>query len=1161
VHLKEEQLPIGFDPRGGTLDVVGNGSVLKKKKTIDESFDANILQMAKLFGMSPKEANAIFSSNNDSSTTARSTLWKVLCDAASLSPERLVCSETVNKFTDEDKTRNIDAATNECEALRAIFDAEEFTVKKDNSFTLVCITIPFDDVKLSLEVRYKDGLYPDLLPEVFLTLDDESVKSKAYCQGGPIHLKIVRFLSELSPGQECIFELFGYVQTLLQEVDEQDPALLLSKLNLSGDHVQSQITTTADAPASKKKSTGLDKQESRKVQKMFRRPREKSSFFNTSPSKTPPAEAHPKLPILMDRARKSLPAFKIRDEFLTLMKQASTSGRVAFVTGETGSGKSTQIPQYVLENDPQGSKIIVAQPRRLAATGVATRVAEERNESVGSGSVGYVVRGDSKTCEKTRLLFLTTGVLLRQLQSENALDNISHIVIDEVHERHLDTDVLLAILKQSLSSYPSLHIVLMSATMDADRLANYWRSGEVKNTPRMHIPGFTHPVKDFMLEDVLRITGYIPPKNKKKKSQYSRGGYQIQQSLVDDDLSDGEEEDAIGNSIESRPEDCVVPLEERLKRINEKEIDYDLIAVLIKTLLKSKNDDGSILCFLPGAGEIERASNAIQTIVRDSAITILPLHGGLTPEKQQQVFVPAKKGYTKVILSTNVAETSITIPDCTLVIDTCKEKQSSYDPINRMPLLLETFASRDSLKQRRGRAGRVRPGTCYKLVSTAFHSSLPEHGEPEIRRCSLDQTILSLLFLGLEDGTGNFLRLLLDPPSGESVKSAFYSLEKIGALSRSGDKTTLTPLGNHLAGIPAPPTVAKLLVMGCMLGCRNIAIAVSAGMSVGRSPFLRINSPNYRSRDGDIDQEKDQRNENILQERAELFKSVGNSDHAMLGKLFLLWQSCNGAAERRRLCDRFGLAFNSMREMAQLARQLESSLATSGFRASQDSNKNENSWRVVRSVIVSALSPLQIVRVQKPTTKYTETVEGAVAKDGVSKELKFFIREGESNDSKKSEEQGQYRNPNGEKRVFIHPSSSNFSVGQFSCPWLVYHRFVQTSRAFISDSTECNAYALLMFGGVMNVQASKGLIVLDDWMTLSANPRIGKRPCVFVGLSSLCIYVITYRSFFLFIGSLIGHLRNRVDVLLEKKTADPAFDITTSTEMEIITDLLKRDGC
>ncbi len=486
-----------------------------------------------------------------------------------------------------------------------------------------------------------------------------------------------------------------------------------------------------------------------------------------------------------------------------------------------------------------------------------------------------------------------------------------------------------------------------------------------------------------------------------------------------------------------------------------------------------------------------------------------------------------------------MAETSITIPDCTLVVDTCKEKQSSFDPVNRMPLLLETFASRDSLKQRRGRAGRVRPGKCYKLVSSSFYGKLPEHGEPEIRRCSLDQTILSLLFLGLEDGTGNFLRLLLDPPSDEAVKSAFYSLEQIGALARNGNTANLTPLGTHLAGIPAPPTVGKLLVMGSLLGCRNISLAVASGMSIGRSPFLRINSPHHRNGkqlNGDIDQQKDERNDDILRERADLFKTVGNSDHAMLGKIFILWLSCNGAAERRRLCDRFGLAFNSMREMAQLAKQLDSSLIMSGFTASEDSNKNENSWRVVRSVIVSALAPTQIVRVQRPTTKYTETVEGAVAKDGVSKDLKFFIREGNNVNTNVDAREGDGKriNFNGEKRVFIHPSSNNFSVGSYSCPWLVYHRLVQTSKAFISDSTECNAYAMLMFGGTMNVQASKGLIILNDWVQLSANPRI---------------------------GSLIGRLRERIDDLLEKKVADPSLDITSSTELTLITDLLKRDGC
>jgi hypothetical protein len=427
VNLKEDQLPLGFDPRGGTLDVVGNGSLGKKKKKTNDkdtkNYDANILQMAKLFGLRPKESHAIFAVQQPEST-ARSTFWKVLCDAAPLPPERRVCDKSMDILTDEDKERNMEAATNECEALEAIFEAEEFSIEKDNNNTSVFISIPYGDTKLSLEIHYKDGLYPDLLPQVFLASKDPNVD---YHQGGTLHLKIVRFLSELSPGQECIFELFGYVQTLLQEVDEGDPSLLLSKLNLD-DETESNAPTksTNNAP----KESGSGKQRSRQLQKLFRRPREKSSFFNTPPSKMPPAEAHPKLPVLMDRARKSLPAFKIRDEILSLMKLASESGRVSLVTGETGSGKSTQIPQYLLENDPTGCKIIVAQPRRLAATGVATRVALERNEEVGSGSVGYIVRGDSKTCDKTRLLFLTTGVLLRQLQSENALDNISHIVID-----------------------------------------------------------------------------------------------------------------------------------------------------------------------------------------------------------------------------------------------------------------------------------------------------------------------------------------------------------------------------------------------------------------------------------------------------------------------------------------------------------------------------------------------------------------------------------------------------------------------------------------------------------------------------------------------------------------------------------------------------------
>lgn len=347
VHLNEDQLPLGFDPRGGTLDVVGNGSLGGKKKSTangkgTKKYDSAILQLASLFGLRPEESNAIFTKHQQQSN-ARSIFWNILCDAAPMPSERRVCDKSISILTDEDKERNMETAANECEALEAIFQPEEFSIDKESSNTSISISIPFGSSKLSLEIHYKDGLYPDLLPEVFLTSKDTNNDNNNFQQGGTLHLQIVRFLSELSPGQECIFELFGYVQTLLQDVEEKDPCLLLSKLSLDDEAESNPIKPANDASKSQNNVSGPRKQQSPQTQKRFRRPREKSSFFSIPPINMQPAEAHPKLPVMMDRARKSLPAFKIRDEILSLMKQASTSGRVSLVTGETGSGKSTQV--------------------------------------------------------------------------------------------------------------------------------------------------------------------------------------------------------------------------------------------------------------------------------------------------------------------------------------------------------------------------------------------------------------------------------------------------------------------------------------------------------------------------------------------------------------------------------------------------------------------------------------------------------------------------------------------------------------------------------------------------------------------------------------------------------------------------------------------------
>lgn len=271
-------------------------------------------------------------------------------------------------------------------------------------------------------------------------------------------------------------------------------------------------------------------------------------------------------------------------------------------------------------------------------------------------------------------MFCTTGVLLRQLQNEGALDCLTTIVVDEVHERNLDGDVLLGLLKQLLPACPHLRVVLMSATLDTERFKNYWGSTPV---PHIHIPGRTFPVTDFMLEDVLSLTGYIPskkPKGKKKPNGPSTRSKSS--SWNDSEKSDEEIRDEKDDTAQKGPSSASgtshgIPIADLVKRVDETSPDVDLICRLVRHLVENKNpaDDGSILVFLSGAPEIKEAEETIKRGTKGLPITLFPLHGGLQPKEQNRVFHPAQLGFTKVVLSTNVAETSVTIPDCVIVID------------------------------------------------------------------------------------------------------------------------------------------------------------------------------------------------------------------------------------------------------------------------------------------------------------------------------------------------------------------------------------------------------------------------------------------------------------------------------------------------------------
>jgi ATP-dependent RNA helicase DHX57 len=447
------------------------------------------------------------------------------------------------------------------------------------------------------------------------------------------------------------------------------------------------------------------------------------------------------------------------------------------------------------------------QPRRISALGLADRVSEERCSPVGQ-EVGYIIRGESKTAPNTKITFVTTGVLLRRLQTSGgssddvvaSLADVSHVIIDEVHERSLDTDFLLVLLRDVLKKRNDLKLILMSATLDAGVFEDYFRSnGKVG---RVEISGRTYPVEDYYLDDVIQMTGFNAGRGTRR-----------------------DEDDADTNGMDP---DIAAAIQSIGMRIN-----YDLILQTVKEIdadLTHLKQDGGILIFMPGVVEINRTLEYLRSIPN---LHVLPLHASLQSVEQRRVFPHAPLGKRKVVVATNVAETSITIDDIVAVIDTGRVKETSYDPQNNMRKLEEVWASRAACKQRRGRAGRVQAGKCYKLYTrNAEQSKMMERPEPEIRRVPLEQLCLSVRAMGIKE-VGQFLASALTPPESLAVEGAMDLLGRMGAL----DGDDLTALGRHLSMIPADLRCGKLMVYGAMFGCLDACVTIAAILTV-KSPFV-----------------------------------------------------------------------------------------------------------------------------------------------------------------------------------------------------------------------------------------------------------------------------------------------------------------------------------
>ncbi|KFG51362.1 ATP-dependent RNA helicase [Toxoplasma gondii p89] len=474
--------------------------------------------------------------------------------------------------------------------------------------------------------------------------------------------------------------------------------------------------------------------------------------------------------------RKKLPSWNAKKNFLKLVKR----NRTVILVGETGSGKTTQMTQFLIEAGlHQGKCVACTQPRRVAAMSVAQRVADEMDVELGK-EVGYTIRFEDKSSPMTILKYMTDGMLLREAMADPLLERYSVVVLDEAHERTLATDVLFGLLKEVCKNRPTLKMVVMSATLDARKFQQYF-----DDAPILNVPGRMHPVEIF----------YTPQPEK------------------------------------------------------------DYLEACIRTAIQIHISEppGDMLIFLTGEEEIEQTKRELEKLAQRHSecgeLMVVPLYSSLPPAMQQRIFEPAPgpkyeggKPGRKCVVSTNIAETSITIDGIVYVIDPGFSKQKVYNPRARVESLLVSPISKASAQQRAGRAGRTRPGKCFRLYTEkAFEQELVDQTYPEILRSNLGSVVITLKKLGIDDLVHfDFM----DPPAPETLMRALEQLNYLGALDDEGE---LSPEGESMAEFPLDPQLAKALVDSAKFECSKEMLSIAAMLSVPLT-FLR---PKERSREAD----------------------------------------------------------------------------------------------------------------------------------------------------------------------------------------------------------------------------------------------------------------------------------------------------------------------
>ncbi|XP_047426501.1 3'-5' RNA helicase YTHDC2 isoform X2 [Mugil cephalus] len=808
-------------------------------------------------------------------------------------------------------------------------------------------------------------------------------------------------------------------------------------------------------------------------------------------------------PSELDSFRRALPVYEHQEEIVQLIRE----NRVVLVVGETGSGKTTQIPQFLLDDcskNGEPCRIFCTQPRRLAAIAVAERVAAERGESVGQ-TVGYHIRLESRVSPKTLLTFCTCGVFLRTLMAgDSRLATVSHVIVDEVHERDGLTDFLLTKMREVTQKIPTLKVILSSAALDIELFLKYFGS-----CPVIYLKGRQFEVKDFFLEDILRLTGFNSKdvrkykedtqRKEKKEKRLSEWCEALETGAGDkprthvlatsllQDSSCGDREDRPFNKLTENGREqlepwlikemdsCItniflnedqdgfiqlfnlilnesvnvdythsetgatplmvaagrgflvqmeqllhmgadinmkasngwtaldfakhfqqtdaldllkssIPLgevrsmdesalvqcataemsaeeQDMLKlyhhSFDDQWVDLDLIMDLLHNIC-STTSDGAVLIFLPGYDDIVALRDRImyddkRFSTHSESYQVFTLHSDMQTQDQKRAMKTSPPGVRKIILSTNIAETSITINDVVFVIDSGKVKEKSFDTLSHVSMLKTVWISKASALQRKGRAGRCRPGVCFHLFSRLRFKNMLDFQVPQLLRMPLQELCLQTKLLAPSScPVADFLSRAPQPPPAHAVRNAVQMLKTIDAMDQYEN---LTDLGYHLADLPVEPHLGKMVLCAVVLKCLDPILTIACTLAY-RDPFI-------------LPTESSQKKAALHCRKR--FTSNSFSDHMALLRAFQAWQKAQSDGWGRAFCEKNFLSQATMDMILGMRTQLLGQLRAIGFVRARggsdirDVNLNSENWAVVKAALVAGMYP-KMVHINQETS-------------------------------------------------------------------------------------------------------------------------------------------------------------------------------------------------